>query len=159
MNTNLKMIGLRAIESIALVLVWTLLTGLGPWERTPGGKLLGEIQTRPVSDWSFVQQVPNCAVETRPQYPHSVTVNCWDLSGQLYIGCMNCAEKIWSRYLMENPLVRVRVEETIYPVLFEQVVDDGEMNAAWQARWQKMGRPSPAPAAPEHYVLYRVTSR
>ena len=159
MKTNLKAIGLRAIASIALVLVWTLLTGLGPWERTPGGKLLGEIQTRPVTDWSFVQEVPNCAVETRPQFPHSVTVNCWDLGGQLYIGCMNCAEKIWSRYLAEDPRVRVRVQETIYPVLFEQVVDGGEMNAAWQARWQKMSRPNPAPSVPEHYVLYRVTSR
>ncbi|MGA1104361.1 MAG: hypothetical protein ACO3T7_12095, partial [Pseudomonadales bacterium] len=61
--------------------------------------------------------------------------------------------------LAEDPRVRVSVQETIYPVLFEQVVDGDEMNAAWQARWQKMSLPNPAPSVPEHYVLYRVTSR
>lgn len=149
----------KVAGAMGMVCLWVLLTGLGPWERTPGGKLLGEEQTKPVSDWSFVQTVSNCAVETRPQYPHSVTVNCWDLKGQLYIGCMNCAEKVWSRYLAEEPHVRVRVGQAIYPVHFEAVLDDEEMALAWQARWKKMARPDPAPGVPDHYRLFRVSSR
>ena len=98
------------IKRVGIVLLMVpFLTGLGPWERTPGGKLLGQVHTEQVGDWSFVSDAKRCAVETRPQFPHSVTVNCWSLGGQLYIGCMNCEGKTWSRYLLEEPNVRVRV--------------------------------------------------
>ena len=142
-----------------VLLVVPFLTGLGPWERTPGGKLLGQVNAEQVSDWSFVSDAKRCAVETRPQFPHSVTVNCWSMGGQLYIGCMNCQGKIWSRYLLEEPNVRVRVLDTIYPVVFTRVNDQEEMLAAWRARWMTMQRPEPVPKVPGHYYLFSVTSR
>ena len=40
-----------------LLLMVPFLTGLGPWERTPGGKLLGQVHTEQVGDWSFVLAV------------------------------------------------------------------------------------------------------
>ena len=142
------------IKKLGFVLLMVpFLTGLGPWERTPGGKLLGEVHTEQVSDWSFVSDAKRCAVETRPQFPHSVTVNCWSLDGQLYIGCMNCQGKTWSRYLLAEPNVRVRVLDTIYPVVFLRVKDQEEMLEAWRARWMAMQRPEPVPEVPDHYYL------
>ena len=37
-----------------VLLVVPFLTGLGPWERTPGGKLLGQVNAEPVSDLSLI---------------------------------------------------------------------------------------------------------
>ena len=148
------------IKRVGIVLLMVpFLTGLGPWERTPGGKLLGQVHTEQVGDWSFVSDAKRCAVETRPQFPHSVTVNCWSLEGQLYIGCMNCEGKTWSRYLLEEPNVRVSVLDTIYPVVFTRVKDQEEMLAAWRARWIAMQRPEPVPEVPGHYYLFSVSSR
>ena len=149
----------RMIKRLGFVLLVPFLTGLGPWERTPGGKLLGQVHTEQVSDWSFVSDAKRCAVETRPQFPHSVTVNCWSLDGQLYIGCMNCQGKTWSRYLLAEPNVRVRVLDRIYPVVFTRVKDQEEMLEAWRARWMAMQRPEPVPEVPGHYYLFSVSSR
>ena len=43
------------IKKLGFVLLMVpFLTGLGPWERTPGGKLLGEVHTEQVSDLSLI---------------------------------------------------------------------------------------------------------
>ena len=47
-----------------VLLVVPFPTGLGPWERTLGGKLLGQVNAEPVSDWSFVSDAKRCGVET-----------------------------------------------------------------------------------------------
>ncbi|MBT3426630.1 MAG: hypothetical protein HOL98_14155 [Gammaproteobacteria bacterium] len=136
-----------------------LLWGVGPWDRLPGGILNGRSVSSPVNDWSFVSEAGYCEVETRPEYPHSVTVNCWHVEGQLYIGCMNCDGKVWSGYLSRGDIARVRIGERIFPVSMQRVIDDEEIARAWLARWEKMGRAEPAPQWPEHYWLYQVNSR
>lgn len=145
--------------SLLLVLVLPLLWGIGPWDRLPGGVLNGTAVSVAVEDWSFVSQARHCEVETRPEYPHSVTVNCWHVQGQLYIGCMNCDGKVWSSYLSQGKAVRVRIGQRIFPVSMDRVIDDEEMARSWQARWKKMGRAGPVPESPGHYWLYRVSSR
>ena len=147
------------IKKLGFVLLMVpFLTGLGPWERTRGVSF-GLVHTEQVVTQSFVSDAKRCAVETRPQFPHSVTVNCWSLEGQLYIGCMNCEGKTWSTILLEEPNVRVRVLDTIYPVVFSRVKDQEEMLAAWRARWTAMRRPEPVPEVPGHYYLFRLSSR
>ncbi|MGB2239967.1 MAG: hypothetical protein ACPH09_12245, partial [Pseudomonadales bacterium] len=65
------------LKLAAGILIWIHLTAIGPFERLPGGRLAGPVQEQPITDWRFVSSAGRCAVEVRPLYPHSVTVNCW----------------------------------------------------------------------------------
>lgn len=133
--------------------------GIGPFDRLPGARLVGIVEEEPVTDWRFVEQAGQCQLETRPQYPHSVTVNCWHLEGQLYIGCMNCQGKAWSHYIVQAPIARVKIASRVYPVALDRAADPSEMALSWAARRQQLGRDLPVRSVPSHYWLYRVTSR
>jgi hypothetical protein len=146
-------------RSAGLVVVATLLMGMGPLDRLPGARLVGPVVDGSVDSWRFVEKAGQCQLETRPQYPHSVTVNCWHLDGQLYIGCMRCQGKVWSRYVVETKLARVKIASQVYRVTLERTTDPQEMTLSWAARWDQLGRARPVGSVPEHYWLYRVTSR
>lgn len=146
-------------RSAGLVVVATLLMGMGPLDRLPGARLVGPVVDGPIDSWRFVEKAGQCQLETRPQYPHSVTVNCWHLDGQLYIGCMRCQGKVWSRYAVETKLARVKIASQVYRVTLERTTDPQEMMLSWAARWDQLGRARPVGSVPEHYWLYRVTSR
>jgi hypothetical protein len=146
-------------RSAGLVVVATLLMGMGPLDRLPGARLVGPVVDGSVDSWRFVEKAGQCQLETRPQYPHSVTVNCWHLDGQLYIGCMRCQGKVWSRYAVETKLARVKIASQVYRVTLERTTDPQEMTLSWAARWDQLGRARPVGSVPEHYWLYRVTSR
>ena len=124
-----------------------------------GARLVGGLVDGPIASWRFVEKAGQCQLETRPQYPHSVTVNCWHLDGQLYIGCMRCQGKVWSRYVVETKLARVKIASQLYRVTLERTTDPQEMTLSWAARWDQLGRARPVGSVPEHYWLYRVTSR
>ena len=64
-----------------LIMVAALLMGVGPLDRLPGARLVGHVVDAPVASWRFVEKAGQCELETRPEYPHSVTVNCWHLDG------------------------------------------------------------------------------
>ena len=146
-------------RSAGLFVVATLLMGMGPLDRLPGARLVGPVVDGSVDSWRFVEKAGQCQLETRPQYPHSVTVNCWHLDGQLYIGCMRCQGKVWSRYAVETKLARVKIASQVYRVTLERTTDPQEMTLSWAARWDQLGRARPVGSVPEHYWLYRVTSR
>ena len=146
-------------RSAGLFVVATLLMGLGPLDRLPGARLVGPVVDGSVDSWRFVEKAGQCQLETRPQYPHSVTVNCWHLDGQLYIGCMRCQGKVWSRYVVETKLARVKIASQVYRVTLERTTDPQEMTFSWAARWDQLGRARPVGSVPEDYWLYRVTSR
>ena len=146
-------------RSAGLFVVATLLMGVGPLDRLPGARLVGPVVDGSVDSWRFVEKAGQCQLETRPQYPHSVTVNCWHLDGQLYIGCMRCQGKVWSRYVVETKLARVKIASQVYRVTLERTTDPQEMTLSWAARWDQLGRARPVGSVPEHYWLYRVTSR
>ena len=146
-------------RSAGLFVVATLLMGLGPLDRLPGARLVGPVVDGSVDSWRFVEKAGQCQLETRPLYPHSVTVNCWHLDGQLYIGCMRCQGKVWSRYVVETKLARVKIASQVYRVTLERTTDPQEMTLSWAARWDQLGRARPVGSVPEHYWLYRVTSR
>ena len=149
-----------------LVLALPVLLGIGPcsagpgWlERMPGGVLNGEVVTAPVADWSFAQEAGLCQLEVRPSFPHSVTLNCFALNGQLYIGCMACEGKMWSTYVGSDPSARVRISGKVYAVTLNRISHPDEMWVPWLSRWQKLRGNSDAPEIPAGYWLYHVTSR
>lgn len=96
----------------------------GPFLVFPGGELGGEVVSEPVSDWSFVDS-RFVDLEVRPQDPYSVELNYVVRDGQLFI---DPAEgRTWFDYLRQDPDVRVRFGDRIYPVTAVQVGAPGEL--------------------------------
>ena len=150
---------LPSMKLLACVLRRSLLTSIGPFERWPGGRLAGPVQDQAITDWRFGESTGRCAVEVRPSFPHSVTVNCWHHEGRLYVGCMRCEGKIWSEYISVWPDARIMIASKVYPVRFSKVMRSAETEQGWRARWLGLGRSLPAAPVPDHYRLFRVASR
>ena len=106
-------------------LVCALLLGCGgPLLVFPGGELSGDVVAEPVSDWSFVDDT-FVDLETRPAEPYSVELNYVVRDGQLYI---DPAEgRKWLDYIREDPRVRARFGDKIYPLEAVLVGQPGEL--------------------------------
>jgi hypothetical protein len=90
----------------------------------PGGRLSGELVLDPVEDWSFSDEHSLIQVETRPGFPHSVTTICLSVDGKLYIPASNPTRKQWPFFVLEDPHVRVKMGDKLYPGLARRVVPD-----------------------------------
>ena len=96
----------------------------GPMLMFPGGELSGEVVQEPVEDWSFVTE-SFVDLETTPYDPYSVQLNYIVRDGKLYL---DPAEgRAWFDYLKEDPNVRVRFGDKIYPVTAVLVGRPGEL--------------------------------
>lgn len=144
---------LRAIT----VLILPVLLGFGPCGPIPGGQLEGQVVTDEVGDFRFVRDVERCALEVTEQDAHSVTVNCWAVGKQLFIGCQDCDGKKWSEVIVENPNARVRIDTKLYPVVATRMQDQGAIKRAWGFRWEKYGEGELEPV-PEGYWLFHMKS-
>ena len=105
-----------------------LLSACEPVWRIPGGRRYGEVVTETVSDCTFTAGVTTVALETRPGFPHSVTVVCFTHEGRLYMPSFNVSKKKWPEYVRQNPNVRLKIASKIYPGYVERV-DAGEIDA------------------------------
>ena len=143
--------------ALAFVMGITLL-GIGPCGPIPGGALSGRLAVSPVEDWSFANEVGRCAVEVRPESPHSVTVNCMSSAGDLFVSCSDCAGKKWSGHALENPDARIRIGEVVYPVSLARVEEASRLDAVWRARATKLGEDE-STARPEGWWTFQVTGR
>jgi len=109
---------------LAVTVAWLVACG-GPMLVFPGGALRGELVTEPVDDWSFADD-PFIDLETRPANPYSVELNYIVRDGQLYI---DPAEgRNWLAYIREDPRVRVRFGDRVYPVTAVLVGGPGEVD-------------------------------
>jgi hypothetical protein len=89
-----------------------------------GGELSGEVVVEPVSDWGF-QTSRFVDLEVHPSDPYSVKLNYVVMNGSLYI---DPAEgRRWLDYLREDPRVRVRFDDKIYPLKAILVGKPGEL--------------------------------
>lgn len=141
-----------------LIIVLPVLVGFGPCGPIPGGKLSEPEVTERISDFRFVQKENRCALEVTGKDAHSVTVNCWSVGKQLFIGCEDCEDKSWSEVIEQNPNARVRIGEFIYPVKATRMKDPVAIERAWNFRLQKYDDGEPGPV-PEGYWLYHMASR
>jgi len=95
-----------------------------PFLGMPGGELSGEVVTKPVTDWTFVDDL-FVQLETRPTNPYSVQLNYIVRDGKLYI---DPAEgRTWFEHIRADPRVRVRFGGKIYPVTAVLVGEPGEL--------------------------------
>ncbi len=138
-----------------------------PCERTPGAYLFGEVAEQPVTDWRFANSVELCQLQTYPGLiPHALNLNCMASSqGDLYLSCSQCEGKRWSTTALENPNARLRLQDTVYPVLLARVTQPAELDTAWAARYEKLQAMSgesgamDVPARPDHWWSFQILSR
>ena len=145
---------LRAI----VVLCIPVIMGFGPCGPIAGGQLSEPEVTQKIDDFRFVQTENRCAVEVFGEKVHSVTVNCWSVGKQLFIGCKDCDGKKWSGVIEQNRNVRVRIGESVYPVKATRMLDRVAIERAWNFRLQKYAEGEPGPV-PDGYWLYHMGSR
>jgi hypothetical protein len=153
MKTLLKIVG-AILACLALALVVLRITGLNPHGRTPGLWLTGDVVTTPVTDWSFTEKVPNIELQTQSWYllPHSVTINCLDYNGQLYVSSVFPAgtPRSWNDNVMRDPHVRIKIGDKLYDRTLSLVTDPAEINGVLEARAKKYPRLKVPPNATIH---------
>jgi len=105
----------------------------------PGLWLKGEVVTAPVTDWSFVNEVPHpgrsintVLVETRTPYfiPHSVRTMPFVRNGVLYIRSHQDRmdvqfphDKSWTANVARDPRVRIKIGDKLYEATMVLVAD------------------------------------
>jgi hypothetical protein len=127
-----KMIRERQAVCTIFVALALFVACSGPGPFIPGGALKGQLVTEPVEDWSFVSDA-FMDLETRPSDPYSVELNYFIRDGQLYID--PAPGRTWFRYLKEEPQVRVRFGDKIYPVTAVLVGEPGEIEGFDEDRY------------------------
>lgn len=116
--------GLRVIALVTAVAALTAL-GCQPADETPGLWLGGEIAPRPVDGWHFTNDIEEIFVETRPWYgiPHSTTIWCVQLDGELYIGSYGDDKKTWEKNVARDPTVKLAISGTLYEATLTPVTE------------------------------------
>ena len=131
----------------ALVLLVPLGLACQPKDRRPGLWLSGEVVEGPVTDWTFVNALPEIFVETKTWYgvPHSVTVVAAGIGDRLYVPSVYRgrgefpSERTWNRNVVRDPRVRVGIDGRIYERRAVLVEDPAE----WQAVLEAFAAKSP----------------
>ena len=143
MKTLLKIAGGVLICLIVLLGVLRI-TGLPPQGHRPGLWIKGKLDTTPVTDWSWTNQIPYIELQTHTWYwlPHSVTINCLAYKGQLYLvsAYPSTTRHIWNDYVMRDPRVRLKIGDHIYDRKVYVVTDPAVIAGVLQARRQKYPR-------------------
>jgi hypothetical protein len=121
-------------------------------------RLPGEVAPTP-TDWSFTNEHGLIAIEVGTPYflPHSVTIVCGALDGDLYVGARDPETKNWPGWVDDDPEVRLGIGERVYEGRLEPVSDEALIARVRQAMAIKYDRPPSAPRANVRY--WRVQPR
>ena len=147
---------MRAHHSRLLrVIVLALLAACGP---VPGGALGGRPTDVP-ADWSSAVEGGHafCAVESRPEDPHSIQLDCFLYDGSLYAQSHRWAQASWwpvtswAAVWLEHPDVNVRIGDALYPLVATPVTESPKRENILAFRGY-----DPVPAG---IVLFRFDSR
>jgi len=111
----------------------------GPIAMFAGGSL-GDHESPAPADWSIANDHQTVAVEVRPEDPHSVTTISFVADNELYIPASRGPEKEWPGIAVANGKARIRIGDTIYPVMLTRVERDSD---AWAAAMKAAGAKYP----------------
>jgi len=82
----------------------------------------------------------------------------------LYLTCAQCDGKRWSTAALLNPAGYVRLDGLVYPVNFQKLESDSELDNAWRSRAMKLANLRGSSIReiaerPGHWWSFRVSSR
>jgi hypothetical protein len=116
---GLALVGLLVIAgALALGSRWVF----GPIGPIPGPKLSGSVVEEPVADWSFIDAVKVIQIETRPNAPYSVSTWMTRVDDGIYVFAGD-DESPWVQNIIQDPLVRIRIEGRIHELRALGVTD------------------------------------
>ena len=127
---------------IPILIAISLAGCFGPKDRRPGLRLPGEVAPTP-SDWSFTNDHPLIAIEVRAPYflPHSVTIVCGTLDGNLYVGARDPETKRWPGWVDDDPEVRLGIGDRVYEATLDPITDAALIARIRQGMATKYDRP------------------
>ena len=132
---------INGFGALALTLLASLAAACQPSDERPGFWLSGEVETGPIADWSFSDDVAEVWVETQTWYgiPHSVTIWGAAADGVFYLPSLYNADeeyphaRYWNRNIARDPHVRVKIGDRLFEGAAELVTDSTELKRATAA--------------------------
>jgi hypothetical protein len=121
----------------------------------PGGSLGGDAKSAP-SDWAFAGEWGTAQLETNPEDPYSINLVFTILNESLYINAGD-TETQWVKNMAADPMVRLRIDGTVYALRAERVTDKSEI-AAFGKAWTGRSMFSRDPAELDPVWVYRLVS-
>lgn len=141
------------VTSILVLLI--AVTACGPIYVLPGGALSGPVQPAP-EDWAFADDVEVVQFEARPSDPYSV--NLWGVGLGPYYYVSSSSGADWVSMVIEEPLVRLRIDGRIYLLSASSVTDAAELErvaAAYVAKYDV----NPEGDFPANVAVFRLAAR
>ena len=137
------------LVGIGIALLVVIAGCINPQDRRPGTRLSGEVTAVP-SDWSFTNDHKLIAVEVQSPYliPHSVTIWCAEVDGQLIIGAREPETKRWPSWADRNPNVRIGIGSQIFEVRLIPIEDlerIGRIQGAYAKKYNLQSRSAEPP--------------
>lgn len=137
--------GIGAVVIIVMVLATLRFFGVAPQDQRPGLWLTGELPSMPVADWSFTDEHAEIYLQTKTPYllPHSVTVYCATLNGELYLlsayytGGTFPEMRSWNRNIMRDPRIRLKIGDQLFDQTVSYVFDESIRRPVYQALGEK----------------------
>ena len=116
---------------VAALVAAVVVVGCQPEDETPGLWLGGEIATERVDDWRFTDDIEEIFIETRPWYgiPHSTTIWCVELGGELYIGSYGEEKKTWEKNVARRPAAKLAISGKLHEVTVVPVSEPDKVDA------------------------------
>jgi hypothetical protein len=157
-----------ATQTAAVGAAWAALAALAvacslePSGERPGLWISGEPAPGPVADWSFTDPIEEILIETRTGYglPHSVTIWCVSIDGDLYVGASAPefpTERRWVRNVRRDPDVRLAIAGRVYERRLELITDPARTDLVNRAFGRKYHYD--VDEDPDPVVYWRVADR
>jgi len=110
---------------VAALVAAAAVLGCQPEDETPGLWLDGEVAPAPADGWRFTNDIEEIFVETRPWYgiPHSTTIWCVELDGELYVGSYGDEKKTWEKNVARDPTVKLAISGELHEVTLAPVTE------------------------------------
>jgi len=158
----LKWVAVGLAMSVATLLFFYL-NRSDPYSIIPGRQLIGEEVTGPIDDWSFVLQYRTVTNEVRPSDPYSVNTGYVFHDGVLYVISGKGGGSRWAQFLLQDPNMRIRVGDKLYPVRATRVEDPELVSEIHEIRERR--NPNQEEKTPEEIArqarvwFFRIDSR
>jgi len=133
-------------RAAVILLIAVSVSGCEPSDRRPGLWLRGEVVSPLPDDWSFTDAYKEIFVQVHTPYwlPHSVTIWCGQVDGNLYIGARDPDSKKWPGWLEENHNIRLKIGDKLYDVVAMDITSENTLNAVRAAYAAKYDLPRTA---------------
>jgi len=132
---NVRRACVAAVVACALLAV-----GCAPKDTRAGTTLSGSDAAWP-ADWRFTDATKEIQIQVHTPFliPHSVTIWCAEVDGELYVGASSPQKKWWPGWVDRNPDVRLSIDDKIYAAHLVPLDDAdklAQVRAAYAAKYQ-----------------------